>query len=142
METTTKVLDMQFIRYANLFYNVTKIRTNHCFEYNHAIVFVVPRHLVMKSIGMNNINLERLSSIIGKKIKIVAIPNGINDIKNFVSVITKPVRFNSIEVLGDEVVINAGNQSKASLIGRDKARLLEMQNILEQYFGIKKVRVK
>lgn len=142
IEATTKVLDMQFIRYANLFYNVTRIRSNHCFEYNHTIVFVVPKHLVMKSIGENNKNLEKLSNIIGKKIKIVAIPNGINDIKNFVSVITKPIRFNSIEVFGDEVVINAGTQNKASLIGRDKARLDEMQNILEQYFGIKKVRIK
>lgn len=142
MEATTKVLDMKFIRYANLFYNVTRIRTNHCFEYNHTIVFVVPKYLVMKSIGENNRNLEKLSGIIGKKIKIVAIPNGINDIKNFVSVIIKPVRFNSIEILGDEAIINAGSQSKASLIGRDRARLNEMQNILEQYFGVKKLRVK
>jgi transcription antitermination factor NusA-like protein len=142
METTTKVLDMQFIRYANLFYNVTRIRSKHCFEYNHTIVFVVPKHLVMRSIGQDNRNLEKLSSIIGKKIKIVADPNGINDIKNFLSVITKPVRFNSIDIVDDEVVINAGNQNKASLIGRDKVRLGEMSNIIEQYFGYKKVRIK
>ena len=30
-----KTLDMQFIRYANLFDKVTRIRTNHCFEYNN-----------------------------------------------------------------------------------------------------------
>ena len=139
---TTKVLDMQFIRYANLFFNVTHIRAKHCFEYNHTIVFVVPKPLVMRSIGINNINLERLSRVIGKKIKIVADPNGVNDMKNFVSVITKPVRFNSIEIVGDEIVINAGSQSKASLIGRDKVRLTEMENILGQYFGVRKVRVK
>jgi NusA-like KH domain protein len=139
---TTKVFDMQFIRYANLFFNVTKIRAKHCFEYNHTIIFVVPKHFVLKAIGYNNSNLEKLNRLIGKRIKIVADHNGINDMNNFVSIITKPVRFNSIEVIGDEAVINAGNQSKASLIGRDKVRLEEMQNILEQYFGIKKVRVK
>jgi NusA-like KH domain protein len=137
-----KILDMQFIRYANLFYKITKIRTKHCFEYNHTIIFVVPRALVMSAIGMNNKNLERLNEIIGKKIKIVAIPNGVQDIRNFVSIITRPVRFKSIEINGDEVVINAGSQSKASLIGKGKMRLEEMENILKQYFDIKKVRIK
>lgn len=137
-----KVLEMQFIRYANIFNNVTRIRTNHCFEYNNTIIFVVPRKFVMSAIGPNNQNLERLSSIIGKKIKVVAEPNGKEDLESFAAIITRPIRFKSIEVRDDEAVINANMQSKASLIGRDKARLQEMENILGQYFGIRKVRVK
>jgi len=137
-----KVLEMQFIRYANIFNNVTRIRTNHCFEYNNTIIFVVPRKFVMTAIGPNNQNLERLSSIIGKKIKVVAEPNGKEDLESFAAIITRPIRFKSIEVKDDEAIINANMQSKASLIGRDKARLLEMENILGQYFGIRKVRVK
>src|SRR3989344_5460751 len=107
----TKVLDMRTIRYSNLFHRVTKIRSNHCFEYNNAIVFSVPRNLVSKAIGRDNKNLEILNKIIGKKIKIDAIPS-------------------------------AGAQSKASLIGKNRSRLMEMENILGQYFGIKKVLVK
>jgi len=137
-----KVLDMQFIRYANLFDKVTRIRTNHCFEYNNTIIFVVPRKFVMRAIGPNNSNLEKLNRLIRKKIKIVAIPNGREDIENFVSIITRPVKFKGIEVKDDEVIITAGIQSKASLIGKGRSRLEEMQNILEQYFGIKKVRIK
>ncbi|MDD5193095.1 MAG: hypothetical protein PHF67_00760 [Candidatus Nanoarchaeia archaeon] len=137
-----KVLDMQFIRYANLFTKITNVRTNHCFEYNHTIIFVVPKGLVKKAIGLQNRNLEKLSQIIGKKIKIVAIPLGRPDIKNFVSIITKPVRFKSIEIQDDEVIINAGPQSKASLIGKEKVRLGEMENILKQYFDIRSVRIK
>ena len=137
-----KILSMQFIRYINLFTRITNIKTNHCFEYNNAIVFAVPRSLVSKAIGANNSNLRTLSEIIRKKIKIVAIPNGIEDIENFVSVITYPVRFKSIEVNEDSAIINANNQSKASLIGRDKRRLEEMKNVLDQYFGIKKVMIR
>ncbi|MFA5857319.1 MAG: hypothetical protein WC867_08205 [Candidatus Pacearchaeota archaeon] len=137
-----KVLDMRFIRYANLFNNVTNIRTKHCFEYNNTIIFVVPRSLVSKAIGDNNRNIDRLGSIIGKKIKIVAIPQGKEDLEGFVSIITRPIRFKGIEVKDNEVIINANTQSKASLIGKGKLRLEEMENILEQYFGIKKVRVK
>lgn len=137
-----KVLDMKFIRYANLFYKITKIRCSHCFEYNNSILFAVPRIFVMRAIGKDNINLERLSGFIGKRIKIVAIPNGKEDVQGFVSIITKPVRFNGIELKGDEAIISAGIESKAALIGRGKIRLNEMENILGQYFGIKKVIIK
>ncbi len=137
-----KVLDMQFIRYANLFYNITRIKTNHCFEYNNTIIFVVPRHLVSRAIGQGNRNLERLSQVIGKKIKIVADPKGREDIENFVSIITRPVRFKGIEIRDNEAIINANMQSKASLIGKGKVRLEEMENILGQYFGITKLRIK
>jgi NusA-like KH domain protein len=137
-----KVLDMQFIRYANIFNKVTRLTTNHCFEYNHTIIFVVPRNLVMRAIGPNNMNLRRLSEIMGKKIKIVALPMGIEDIKNFVSIITYPVKFKNIEVKDGEAIISANLQSKASLIGKEKARLDEMEDILGQYFDIRKVRIK
>lgn len=137
-----KVLDMQFIRYANLFSKVTQMATNHCFEYNHTIIFVVPRNLVMKAIGPNNMNLRKLSDVIGKKVKVIAAPKGIEDLNGFVSIITYPVKFKSIDIKDREAVINANIQSKASLIGKEKARLSEMENILGQYFGIRKVRVK
>ncbi len=137
-----KVLDMQFIRYANLFSNITKISTNHCFEYNNTIIFAVPRKFIVKAIGPKNRNLEKLNRIIGKRIKIVAIPYGREDIENFVSIITRPVKFKAIEIKDNEAIISANTQSKAALIGKYKIRLEEMQNILDQYFGIKKVRVK
>jgi NusA-like KH domain protein len=137
-----KVLDMQFIRYVNLFNKITRISTNHCFLYNNAIVFAVPRKLVPIAIGQNNDNLKRLSEIFGKKVKIVAIPQGREDIENFVSVITYPIKFKAIEIKDDEAIINANPQSKACLIGRDKCRVDEMKNVLQQYFGIKKVMIK
>jgi len=137
-----KILDMRLIRYVNMFNRVTRIRPNHCFIYNNSLVFAVPRKLVMRAIGRDKINLKKLNQITNKKIKIVAIPNGIEDIENFVSVIVYPTKFKAIEVKDDSVIINAGPQSKASLIGRGKLRLEEMQNILGQYFNIKKLRIK
>jgi transcription antitermination factor NusA-like protein len=137
-----KVLDMKFIRYANLFGRVTRIRTNHCFMYNNTIVFAVPRKFVPMAIGVDNSNLKQLNQLTGKRIKIVAIPNGREDIENFVSVITYPTKFRAIEIRDNDAIINADPQSKASLIGRGKIRLEEMENILGQYFGIKKVMIR
>jgi transcription antitermination factor NusA-like protein len=96
----------------------------------------------MKAIGKDSINLEKLSKVINKRVKIVAIPNGKEDITSFVSMVTKPIKFNGIELRGEEAIITAGMQSKAALIGRGKVRLNEMENILGQYFGVKKVRIK
>lgn len=133
---------MQSIRYTNIFNKVTGISSNHCFSYNNAIIFAVPRALVVRAIGIDNKNLKKLSEIMQKKIKIVAIPNGREDIEKFVSVITHPVKFKDIEIKDDEAIINASSQSKASLIGRRKIRLEEMENVLKQYFGIKKVMIR
>ena len=136
-----KTLDMQFIRYANIFERVTGIRTKHCFCYNSTILFVVPRHLVARAIGLNNDNLRRMSEILKKRIRIIPAPEGVDSIENFVSVIVHPVRFKAIEVKNNEAIINAGSQSKAVLIGRFKKRLEEMQDILNQYFGIKNLTI-
>jgi len=137
-----KVLNMQFIRYANLFGRVTRIRTNHCFEYNNTIVFAVPRRFVGQAIGEDNKNLKQLNHLIGKKVKIVPIPDGKEDIENFVSVIVSPAKFRAIEIKDGEAIMNASTQNKASLIGRNKVRLEEMEGILGQYFGVRKLRIR
>ena len=136
-----KTFDMQFIRYMNLFGKITKVTAKHCFMYNNMIVFVVPRYFVEKAIGRNNENLKRLSGILSKRIRVVAEPRGRKDIGNFVFVLITPIRYQSLEVKDDEIVIVAGRESKAMLIGRERARERELMGILEQYFGIKSVRI-
>jgi N utilization substance protein A len=136
-----KILDMQLIRYSNLFERVTKLKSKHCFLYNNMIVFVVPRKLIARAIGKENVNLKKLSEITKRRIKVVPEPSGIEDIENFVSVIVAPIKFRALEVKDGEALITATIQSKASLIGRDKIRLEEMENILKQYFDVKKVRI-
>jgi len=136
-----RTLDMKFIRYLNLFERVTKVRTQHCFFYNFTIVFLVPRSQVARAIGEGGRNIKKLSQILEKKVKIISIPLGKEDMHRFVLDIIYPVRFKNIEVKDNGVLISAGMQSRASLIGRNKRRLNEMREILEQYFGVKEVRI-
>lgn len=136
-----RTLDMKFIRYLNLFERVTKVRTQHCFNYNSTIIFVVPKQLMAKALGEGGKNVKKLSEILEKKVKVISVPNGKEDIERFISAIVYPVKFKNIEVRDDAVVISAGMQSRAALIGRNKSRLNDMKKILEQYFGIKEVRV-
>jgi len=129
------VIDMQKMRYLNLFEKITRISTRFCFVYNETIVFCVPKSLVFKAIGENGGNIKKLNEILRKKIKVVPKPRGIVDLKSFIGSIVSPVNFKSLDLKGNEVVLTAGIQSKAALIGREKRRLLEMQKIIKDFFG-------
>ena len=130
-----RTIDMQHMRYLNLFGKITKVNTRFCFNYNNAIMFGVPRRFVLKSIGQNAENLKKINHILGKRIKVVAIPNGVEDAKYFIKHIVSPVEFKDLEVKEHEIILTAGSQSKAALIGRNKRRLHEMQKIVHDFFG-------
>jgi len=130
-----KTLSMQDLRYLNLFEKITKVKTRHCFNYNEMIVFAIPKKLISKALGKNAENLRKISQIVKRKIRIVALPTGIEDAKGFFLKIVDPVAFKELEVKDDEIVITAGSSSKAALIGRNKRRLLELQKIAEGFFN-------
>ena len=60
----TNVLDMDFIRYLNLFEKISRVRTNHCFRYNNNIVFAVPKNVFSKAIGKDGRNIRDRKSVV------------------------------------------------------------------------------
>jgi transcription antitermination factor NusA-like protein len=90
----------------------------------------------MRALGRDGENLRRLSEILGKRIRIIPTPRGIQDIRGFIQTIVKPAVFKDLEVKGNEVIITAGSmQNKATLMGRGKIRMVEMQKIVKDFFG-------
>ena len=130
-----QTIDMQDLRYLNLFSSVTGVKTRYCFKYNEIIFFCVPANLISKTVGKEGRNIRRMSELLRKKIKVIVYPKSIRDAKNFIKSIIDPVKFNDLEIKDNEIIINAGKQSKAALIGRNRRRALEMQKIVEDYFG-------
>ncbi len=128
-------LDIQDIMHLNLFSQVTRINTRFCMKYNNAIIFCVPKSFLNKAVGEGGKNLKRLSETFGKKVRIIALPRGIQDAKGFIQTIIKPLTFKDFEIKGNEIIITAGIQNKAALIGREKRRLIELQRIVQDYFG-------
>jgi len=121
--------------YLNLFEKVTHVRTRFCFKYNETIFFCVPRSMMSRAIGEGGKNVRRLSEILHKRIKIIAAPNGIEDARRFIESIVDPVKFKGLEVKGDEMIITGSTQTKASIIGRNKRRLIEMQRVVSDFFS-------
>lgn len=128
-------LDMQDLRYLNLFVKITRVNTRYFFSYNNVLVFCVPKKLISKALGENAKNLKKMSEILGKRIRIVAQPQGIKDVKIFIEKIVSPVTFKDLEITDNEIIVNAGRMSKAALIGRDKRRLNEMKKIIKSFFN-------
>lgn len=126
---------MQDMRHLNLFGRITRVSTRFCFKYNEAIVFCVPKSLISKAVGEEGKNVKQIRDLLRKRIKIIPIPNGIQHAKQFIEAIVSPVTFKDLEIKGNEIILTAGSQSKAALIGRNKRRLLEMQKIVKSFFG-------
>lgn len=127
-------LDMKDIRYLNLFERIMKVRTRFCFRYNDAVIFSVPRELVAKSIGENGRNVRQMSEILGKRIRVIAAPRGLQDAGNFIKSLISPLTIKGFEIKDSEIIVSGG-KNKAILIGRNKRRFLEMQKIIRDFFG-------
>jgi transcription antitermination factor NusA-like protein len=127
-------INMQEMRYLNLFERIMGVRTRYCFMYNEALVFCVPKPLISKAVGENGRNIRKMSEILRKRIKVVAAPKGIEDAEDLIGAVVSPVTFRGIEIKDDEIVVSGG-KNKAALIGRNKRRLLEMQKIVKGFFG-------
>ena len=131
----TSTINMQDMRYLNLFEKMTRVQTRHCFKYNDFIVFCVPKHLISMAVGEQGNNIRRMSEVLRRRIKVIPMPDGIYHAKQFIEAIISPVKFKDINITDTEIVVNAGSQNKAALIGRNKRRFLEMQKIISDYFG-------
>lgn len=136
-------IDMQHMRYINLFSKVSRVSTTKCFTYNNQIIFAVPFEMVSKAIGKGASNVKELNSILRKKIKVVAMPNKENkeEISKFVEEVVEPIEFNKIDVGENSIVITAGRQNKAALIGRNRTREKELFEILKNNLNILKLKI-
>ena len=91
--------------------------------------------MINKALGKDAENLRKISNVIKKRVRVIPIPQGEQHAKEFIKAIVNPIEFDDVEVTADEVIVKAGRQSKAMLIGRNKVRLAEMQKIIKSFFG-------
>lgn len=143
-----KIIDMQLMRYINLFERVSRVSTTDCFVYNNTIYFAVPKKLVMSAVGRNGENVKHIAETLGKKIKIVAMPNEadldkdkFNSVKNFLTEVVAPVEFTGFDLVDGVATLSGSRESKAILIGRDRVKEKELAEVLERTFGIKEFKI-
>jgi NusA-like KH domain protein len=136
-----KTIDMQFMRYINLFERISKVSTMNCFVYNNTIFFAVPKLMVSQAIGPGAINVKKMSETLRKKIKVITMPKSEDGIKKFVEEIVEPLKISTLELKDGIVMISADRQVKAMLIGRNRVREQELTEILTKTFKVKGLKI-
>lgn len=135
-------LDIKKIQYMNIFEKVIGVKANSCFTYSSIIIFTVPKQMVTRAIGKKAINVNKLTTRLNKKVRIVAKPTSKADIGSFINVIIFPHKYRKLSIENNELIIFSIMREKAALIGREKRRLKELSEILNRFFDIKKVIIK
>ena len=133
-------INMQTMRFINLLDRISRVKTRRCFIYNNVIVFAVPGYLMSRAIGPNGKNVRIIQEQLGRRVKIVREPQGIEDASQFIRDVVEPLSFRSLEIQDSEMIIAAGSRYKAALLGRDKIRWHELSRITEDFFQ-KSVRI-
>ena len=62
-------------------------------------------------------------------------------ISDFIKDVVAPIEFHGIEIKENSITINAGRQSKAALIGRNRKREKELTEVLKNFFKITKFKI-
>lgn len=130
------IIDMQTMRYINLLDKTSRVKTRKCFLYNNVIIFAVSRMFVAQAIGPNAAHIRALQEKLGKRIRVIEEARGIEDAARFIADVVAPVTFHSLELKEGVLVVTAGMQSKAALIGRNRRREAELQQIVKDTFGL------
>ncbi|MFH1289939.1 MAG: hypothetical protein ABIH92_00875 [Nanoarchaeota archaeon] len=131
------VIDMTAMRYINLLDKIAKVKTRKCFVHNNVIFFAVRKEAVSRAIGPAAVNIKKIQEKIGKKVKIIREEEGLEDVKRFIEDVVSPVKMKAVEIKEGFVIVTAGsNQNKASLIGRNKRRFLELKKIIQDTYRL------
>lgn len=132
------VIDMQQMRYINLFSKISGVEPSSSFMYNGQLFFLVPSSAVSKAIGKDAANVKKIGNIVCKKIRIVATPKKGDDkqIINFVQSLIEPVEVGKIEVVSSNVEISATRMVKAGLIGRNRIKEKQLIKILKDVLDV------
>lgn len=128
---------MQTMRYINILDRTSRVKTTKCFNFNNTILFAVPRAMVSQAIGPGASNIRNMQETLGKRIKIIAEANGTDDAVRFLNDVIEPIKFKSLEIKDNQLIITAGSmQNKAALMGRNKTRFAELELIIKDTFHL------
>ncbi len=126
-------LDLNLLRNINVFESVSQARVKDCFEdLNGNLIFIVHPGEASKAIGKRGVTVNKVSSLLRKKIKVVEF---VPSVEKFIINLIYPLKVNSIE-FDDGVVLIKDNdrQKKSMLIGRNAKNLRFLETIVKKYF--------
>ncbi|MBI2673049.1 NusA-like transcription termination signal-binding factor [Candidatus Woesearchaeota archaeon] len=124
----------EIIGYINVFETLTRTTVKDCFIDNSELVFMVSEGEAGRAIGKHGANIQRLSQMLNKKIKVIEFNK---DVLKFINNLIYPANGNVYKSEEKTVSIQAKDtRDRAILIGRDRKNLKNLQNIVSKYFDV------
>jgi N utilization substance protein A len=104
---------------------------------NQQLVFIVKEGEGKKAVGKNGMNIRKLDRLLNKKLKIIEFNEKAEE---FAKNVIYPLKSPEVRLENETLIIKTDStQLKALLLGREKANLKELQEIVGKYFSNIKV---
>ena len=132
-------LTLDSIKNINLFESLTGAKVKDCIQEDKTLIFLVEEGNVKRALGKDNSNINRVSRMLKKDIKIIAFSN---DVCKFVANLIYPNKADEIK-LEDKIVNIIASDSfvKGRIFGRSRENLKRINSLVRNYFDIEEVRV-
>ena len=132
-------LDRDALGLSSLLEKISHVQVKDCFQEDGVLVFLVEEGNVKKALGKDSSNIDRISKILKKDIKIIAFSN---DICKFVSNLIYPNKADEIKLEGKTVFIVASDVGvKGRIFGRSRENLKRINSLVRNYFDVEEVKV-
>lgn len=132
-------LTLDSINNINLFENLTGAKVKDCIQEDGKLLFLIEEGNVKRALGKDNSNIQRVSKILKKEIKIVAFSN---DVCKFISNLIYPNKADEIKLEEKVVtVVVTDSAVKGRIFGRSRENLKKINSLVKNYFDVEEVRV-
>ncbi len=131
-------LDMDTIRYINLFESITGVMVKDCIvnEEKNKVTFVVNEGQIGIAIGKNGMNVKKVQQALNKQVELLEFSK---DPAKFISNIFRPVKVKEVEIKDDNgkkvVYISLENDR----IGMIRSKMKVVKNLIPKYFDIQEI---
>tara|TARA_Y100000034_G_C6886165_1_gene406948 strand:- start:494 stop:901 length:408 start_codon:yes stop_codon:yes gene_type:complete len=132
-------LNLELIQYINLFEKITRTKVKNCFYHKERLVFIVGKGQGRKAVGKRAFNVQKITKLINKKIKIVEYNE---DPVKFINSFASPIDIESVDFTDNIINLKVKTaKDKGILIGRNGQNLENIKKIMDYYFKIKNVKI-
>lgn len=132
--------DVELLQTMSLFEKITKARLKDLVWFKDKLIFIVKPGELVKALGKNKVNVEKIEKAINRKIKIVEYsPDKLRFIRNVMS----PLRILEISEEEEGVVVIKGpdQKTKGLMIGSKAQNLRLYEDIVKKYHELNEIKV-
>ncbi len=132
-------LDMETIRYINLFESITGVMVRDCIinDDKNRVTFIVNEGQIGIAIGKNGSNVKKVQQALNKQIELLEFSR---DPVKFISNIFRPVKVKEVEIKEENNKKVAYISLENYKVGMIRSKMKVVKNLIPKYFDIQEIK--